>query len=306
MKSLTESMLAERSMYGSPDYAFQQGALQLDRPLLRYARLLWADVRRAHGLAPIGSTPLLTKGKGNHKLGLATKFTVGLTLQHYVQKLTTGLTINACPNAGDCTKVCVLDQGRHAQDPRVKKARRAKTEFFARYPVMACFILGWELANVVDRHGRVLFRPNVNSDVEWEKILPSLTSGRVFGDAVMSYGYTKLTEVLVTDGWLDAAYRVAYSWNERTPDVKDVMRFLEAGGSVAVVSARRKGEPVPDSHRFADTRGGYCVLHDRGVDADLTDEWIFEQGVIGDLSAKGTARSLIGKSGFIIGERTAA
>jgi hypothetical protein len=35
------------------------------------------------------------------------------------------------------------------------------------------------------------------------------------------------------------------------------------------------------------------------VDADLSDEWLFKPGVIGDLSAKGKASTLIGKSAFV-------
>jgi hypothetical protein len=285
MKTLTEMMINT----GANDW-FAEGAQRTDRGRRRLCRLIWSDIREAHGLAPGKAPPLLTLGKANHKLNLATQYTIGLTLQHHVQKLSNGLNVNACPNAGHCTKVCVLDQGRYAQEARVKKARRARTEFFARFPAEAAFLLGWEIAEQVERHGPLLFRPNVNSDVEWEKVLPSLTSGAVFGDGVMSYGYTKLTYVLDTDGWLDTHYRVAYSWNERSV-LDDVTVFLDRGGSVAVVTSRRKGAPTIT--RFF----GYGVT---AIDADLTDEWIFKPGVIGDLSAKGTARSLIGKSDFIV------
>jgi hypothetical protein len=117
-----------------------------------------------------------------------------------------------------------------------------------------------------------------------------LTGGAVFGDAVLSYGYSKLTDVLHTDGWLDKHYRVAYSWSERSGNY-DVRHFLERGGSVAMVTARRKGEkPAP----CWIGRMPFSV-----VDADLTDEWMFQRGVIGDLSAKGKARRLIGVSAFI-------
>jgi hypothetical protein len=289
MRSLTELMLWEQPYEFTPDEMLQLGAQREDRELRRKAQATWEYTRSKYGLK--GHPRLLTLGDENLKLGKSATFTAGLTLQHYVQKLTTGLTLNACPNAGHCTKVCVLDNGNGGFE-HVQLVRRARTEFFALHPLQACFLLGWELDEQVEKHGSILFRPNVNSDVEWEKVLPSLTSGAIWRDAVWSYGYTKLPGVLVTDGYLDAAYRVAYSWNENS-DIDDTIWFLDAGGSVAVVTSRRKGAPVlPYLFNSSDQ---YPVL-----DADLTDEWIFEPGAIGDLSAKGKARKLIGKSNFVV------
>ena len=62
---------------------------------------------------------------------------------------------------------------------------------------------------------------------------------------------------------------------------------LDRGGSVAVVTDRKPTAPI--------TQWSTVPV----VDADLTDEWIFRSGVIGDLSAKGKARKLIGRSGFV-------
>jgi hypothetical protein len=292
MKTLTEMMLNT----GADDF-FVWGARRFDRAERRRCRHLWTHCREQHGLAPGKAPPILTRGKANHKLGLASQYTVGLTLESYVQKMSTGLVINACPNAGHCVKVCIIKQGRHAQEKRVQQARKARGEFFALWPAEACFLLGWELADEVERHGALLFRPNVNSDVEWEKILPSLTSGAVFGDAAMSYGYTKLTYVLDTNGWLDSHYRVAYSWNETSaPLVDKVHQFILDGGSVAMVTSRKKGEDTISLQAIQQLGLDAFDV----VDADLTDEWIFQSGVIGDLSAKGKARSLIGKSDFIV------
>jgi hypothetical protein len=297
MKTLTELMLSAPQPFGcSPDDMLHFGAQRDQHDLRRLCRQRWESVRATYGLAP--KAPMLTRGDHNVKLNKAAKWTVGLTLQHYVQKLSTGLTLNACPNAGHCTKVCVLDNG-NGMFPKVQVARRAKTEFFALHPLQACFLLGWELADEVERHGSILFRPNVNSDVEWEKVLPSLTSGAVFGEALWSYGYTKLPGVLVTDGYLDAAYRVAYSWNE-TSDPVAVGLFLNAGGSVAVVTDRKKGEFEHRPFHLPGHPYNYFVNWYRHVDADLTDEWIFKEGAVGNLSAKGKARSLIGKSNFIV------
>jgi hypothetical protein len=264
---------------------------------LHDARHAWAAMREAHGFGPSSRAPLLTPPGHNTKLKKGETPAYGLTLQHYVQRITKRLVVNACPNAGDCTKVCVLDNGNGMFDA-VQQARRLKTSFLAQHPAQFSYLLGWELAKAVHRHGEIFFRPNVNSDVAWERLLPSLTSGAVFAGAVTSYGYTKRPEVLDTDGWVGPAYRVAYSWNE-TSDVHEVARFRRNGGSVAIVTSRQRGAAVPAEIEL----NGLALYHSPGfpiVDADLTDEWVFGECTIGDLSAKGKARRLIGKSGFVV------
>jgi len=299
MKELTDHL--ERHA-AKMDAAFRQGALDATPGAFRphfppereQALWLWAQVREEWGLAP--RAPLLTPPDANAKLAKGVVPSYGLTLQHHVQRINPKLVINACPNAGDCTKVCVLDNG-NGGFQKVQLARRAKTAFLAEQPTAFSYLLGWELRRASEEQS-ILFRPNVNSDVAWERLLPSLTNGDVFLGAVTSYGYSKRPEVLDTDGWLGSHYRVAYSWSEKS-DPQAVWEFLERGGSVAMVTSRRKGDftqrqvhmPGAD-HLF--------INHYRHVDADLTDEWIFKEGVVGDLSAKGRARRLIGSSGFVV------
>jgi hypothetical protein len=278
MKTLTE-MINEVDFDGG----LVDGASR-HKPLTN-AKKRWAEVRAHYGLQ--GAPMILTEPRGNNKLSKAATPSYGLTLQHYVQKFKgLKITVNACPNAGDCTKVCVLDNG-YGMMPGIQEARRARTEFLVMYPYEAGVLIGREIQRAVEMHGRILFRPNVNSDVEWERVAPSLTSGAIWSHDVESYGYTKLPHVLDTDGWLDDFYRVAYSWNEHS-DYEAVSAFLDNGGSVAVVTERRKGEPCTTTDRWWPV-----------IDADLTDEWIFENAV-GDLSAKGRARKLIGNSGFVV------
>jgi hypothetical protein len=252
-----------------------------------WVKLLWNDLRKEWGLVRCNS-PLLTPPSANMKLNKATTPSYGLTLQHHVQRINPKLVINACPNAGDCTKVCVLDNGNGAFH-KVQIARRAKTAFLVEQPLAFAYMLGWELAKAQMRDGPILFRPNVNSDVAWEQLLPSMTEGHYLHHTVL-YGYTKRPEVLDTNGWLGKAYRVAYSWNENSENAP-VIHFLNRGGSVAMVTSRKKGAPV-SPHLFNDA---FTIL-----DADVSDEWLFTEGAIGDLSAKGRARRLIGKSGFVV------
>jgi hypothetical protein len=281
------------------DDSFYVGAQQENnvRGYLDEARQAWATIRARHGFVE-RHADLLTEPSANLKLDKGEMPAYGLTLQHYVTSFarTSGknLVVNACPNAGDCTKVCVLDNGNGRYD-RVQRARKAKTEFLATQPHLFVFLLGYELARAVRKHGKILLRPNVNSDVQWERVLPSLTEGKVFGSLVQSYGYTKLESVLDTDGWLGQEYRVAFSASEKLGlENQRLWAFLKRGGSVAVVTDRK---PKSDVHQWLNIP----TIFARIVDADVSDEWVFQSGVIGDLSAKGSARRLIGKSGFVLG-----
>lgn len=288
METLTAQILS--NLTESFDVSLAAGVAHAARPnheRMTEARKVYGSVRGLYGFstsaAAVAGASLLTAPARNMKLDKSVIPAYGLTLQHYVQKLTTGLTVNACPWAGDCVKMCVLDNGNGAY-PEVQRARRAKTEFLALFPNHFAFILGFELARAVRMDGEILFRPNVNSDVEWQRIAPALCNGEIVD--VKMYGYSKDPSVMNSDGWLGKNYRVAFSANEdMRADSAMVTEFIARGGSVAVVTVRKpKAAYVP----------GPGV-----IDADLTDEWIFQPGVIGDLSAKGKARKWVGRTDFI-------
>lgn len=292
MKTITEILLP---LAHKMDTALVEGARDWEAGgssrNLRTARMLYVDHRSTnYGFEPIFQ-PLLTAPAHNAKLAKGSVPSYGLTLQHYVQRITKRLIVNACPHAGDCTKVCVLDNG-HGSFETVQRGRRSKTAFLVQQPWAFAYLLGRELARAQAARP-ILFRPNVNSDVRWDLILPSLFSGTF--ENMTSYGYTKDPFVLDTNGWVTPSYRLAYSWNENSRWTA-VETFIYRGGSVAMVTARKKGAPV----------GSYITPLTRVVDADLTDEWMFQAGVIGDLSAKGRARRLIGKSGFVVTTGAAA
>lgn len=285
MKSLTTLVLA--NLTESFDASLAAGVAG-DKARLAEARKFYGIIRGRYGFsmdrsAVIGAS-LLTKPSANMKLDKSVVPAYGLTLQHYVQKLTTGITINACPWAGDCVKMCVLDNGNGAY-PEVQRARRAKTEFLALYPNHFAFILGHELARAIRKNGEILFRPNVNSDVEWQNIAPALCDGEIVD--VKMYGYSKDPTVLDGNGWVGKNYRVAFSANEnaRVTSVT-VQSFRSRGGSVAVVTDRKPKTEITEW-----TEGV--------MNADLTDEWIFVDGATGDLSGKGKARKWIGTTNFI-------
>lgn len=244
---------------------------------------VWAEIRERYGFK--GFAWLITMPTDNMKLDKTQSF--GLTIQSHSSQLSDGLRVNACPQAGDCVKVCVLNNGNGAY-PTVQLARTAKTEFFATKPTFFLHQLGFELGKQVRKHGHILFRPDVNSDLDWDRILDNQL-GLMGG--ITSYGYTKRTEVFFSDPYRRRYVR-AYSLNENS-DMSLVREWLARGGNVAAVTDRKKGQSVT---QWAASLGLDATV----VDADETDAWMLEDnGVIGDLSAKGSARKLIGNSDFV-------
>lgn len=232
---------------------------------------------------------LLTPPSANHKLDGASVPTYGLTLAH--EKLHSRL--NLCPWAGDCTRVCVLNTGHGAYDS-VRRAWLWRTDFFWLYPKQAVWQMGWELGRAVRKHGQILFRPDVNSDLSWHRFLPELGSL----EGVSVYGYTKSPALFTGHRLLKfIGFDYAYSHNERSHREKETA-LLREGGKIAVVTSRNKGEPV----NVQALRYFFCVDSEVDVvDADVSDEWMLsDRPVIGDLSAKGQARKLIGKSKFVV------
>ena len=128
----------------------------------------------------------------------------------------------------------------------------------------------------------ILFRPNVNSDIEWEMLCPDLFDGSIFDDLVTFYGYTKVPFKKL-DGWLTPAYRVAFSANENHPIDGELCRsILDAGGNIAVVTDRAYGANPNSRAPIRQWHADHPV-----VDGDTSDEWILDHdGVIGDLAFK--------------------
>lgn len=238
--------------------------------------------------AAVGFRPrvadLLTPPDSNLKLDKGAIPTYGLTLAHANMS-----GYRACPWLGHCEHVCVLNNG-NGRYASVQMAWLWRTNMFANHPLAAIYRMGWELGRALAKFDAILFRPNVNSDLLWHRIVPSLGET----DRMTTYGYTKNPALLSAgNGWV-GGIRYAYSWNE-SANLERVRGFLAAGGAVAIVTNRRPKTAVdPDAVRAA--VGSSVAV----VDADATDEWMIADGVIGDLSAKGKARELIGRSGFVL------
>lgn len=261
----------------------RQSALMLgwnhDPAAVYSAKQAIATMRHRYGFKRC-AVPLLTAPDANMKLAKGKRPAYGLTLQSHITRMSDGVRVNACPSAGQCIRVCVLNNGsgRYAS---VQRARDYRTELFATDPISALVLIGHELRRAVDKHHTrrgpnrgITFRPNVNSDLDWSAIVGTLLTQL---PSVATYGYSK-RPASIGSGALTAE---SYSANERTT-AEILARCDERAIPIAVVTNRAPHSAITQWHP---TR--------RVVDADLSDEWIFDGAVIGDLSAKGIARQLI-------------
>ena len=268
--------------------AFREGFGRFN--VLAEAKKIRKEVQLAHGITKGGD--LLSHPEWQHKLGMGLIPSYGLTLHHHrMRSALTPITIDACPSAGDCIRVCVLNNN-FGRFEKVQAAWRWRTDLAAHHPEQFFRLLGAEIRSALGDRPHILFRPNINSDVLWEDVCPALVDGSVMGDRVTLYGYTKHAFHLASEGWITPYYHVAYSWNE-TSSSRPVQAFLERGGNVAVVTDRLAGggtskRPV---RQWAD---GTCIgLEAPVVDADTGDEWMLNNyGSIGDLGFKPRTQAL--------------
>lgn len=257
----------------------ESNVLSLD---LAEAKAAWRDFRAANGLK--GAPKLLTYPENQHKLGLSSHYTVGLTLQS-----ADGAGVETCPWRGQCAEVCVLKNG-NGRFNHVQHARNIKTQFLAEYPVSFMRLLADEMDRLVEKIDTpqpvIRCRMNVNSDLRWYRIAPWFFAR--YKGRILFYDYTKNPAILSKDdgGLVLSNYLLVYSLNEDS-NIERVRTFVALGGKVAAVTNRKRHAPVRQWAMDGD--GGHLLV----VDGDKTDDlWSHPEGSIIDLTAKGSARKL--------------
>jgi hypothetical protein len=221
--------------------------------------------------------PLLTPPEAQLKLGKSARPAYGLSLSP-----ASASGVNVCTwSTPNCRAVCVLTTAGNARYDSVREARNVKTLFLAAQPQAFVTIMAAELRRAVAKRGGIDFRPNVASDLRWERIAPALFAI----DGVRVYDYTKAPAQHREPG---ENYRLVFSVSERDASEREALEYLESGHNAAVVFATLRGHELPA------TWNGFDV-----IDADTSDSRIDDpDGVVVGLRAKGAA---IGKSagGFV-------
>jgi hypothetical protein len=173
-----------------------------------------------------------------------------------------------------CTAVCVLEESFRGRDAGNRHARDLRTYFLAEDPQAFVTVVYWELVDLRDKYGRVLFRPNVASDLRWERIAPALF--RI--PRVNAYDYTKADPMRHRDRIRN--YRLVYSVSELPRSEEVALEYMRAGGTAAVVLDARR-------HALPRTWRGMRV-----VDGDLGDDRTRDpRGVVVGLAVKANGRT---------------
>lgn len=266
---------------------------------LAEARAAWVDFRKAFGFG--GDADLLTPPDANRKMAKSDTPTYGLTLAAASESMhaadvfgpdaatkirAAGITIdgvNVCTwSTPDCRMACVLVTAGNAYRPNVIRSRIVKTLFLANRPDAFLTILRSELQRAAARHGSIVARLNVASDIRWERIAPDLFAI----DGIRYYDYTKapVAQRTPTDN-----YRLTYSVSERAASTTNALAALQALANAAVVFERTP-EGLPE------TWHGFPV-----IDGDASDDRTQDPaGSVVGLLAKGSARHATGtEEGFI-------
>jgi hypothetical protein len=229
-----------------------------------------------HGYASV--PPLLSPPASNVKMAKSATPTYGLSLA----PADMSGDWNTCTwSTPLCRNACVLVTAGKGTLPSVRAARVLKTRFLGEHPQAFVTILHDELRRAVLKHGAIVARLNVASDLRWERIAPSLLATPGVG----FYDYTK-APVGQRDG-IDG-YRLTYSVSERPASTTNALDALTNLANAAVVFDRANDLPA--------TWHGFPV-----VDGDLTDDRTQDpRGSVVGLRAKGSARGTVGTlDGFV-------
>lgn len=244
---------------------------------VKAARALWRAFRASEGFS--SAADILTPPDGNKKLAKSKKATFGLTIAP-----ANASGDNVCAfSTPSCRAACVLVTAGNARYPAVMRARIVRTKFLQAHPNAAITLISSEIRAAVAKHGEIVVRLNVASDLRWEFIAPKLfeINGASF------YDYTKYPANLRAPG---ANYRLTYSVSERKGSNDEATLALSFGNGAAVVFDTPRGAPLPLVYLGAPV-----------IDGDASDDRTIDpRGVIVGLRAKGAARGKVGTdTGFI-------
>jgi hypothetical protein len=212
---------------------------------VRVGKSIWASWRLSRGAWAGQYVPLLTYPNNNAKITKNKILTYSLAL---APSNLSGW--NTCPwSTPLCRKGCLNTAGRGLY-PKVQRGRILKTQFLAEHPDVFIALLEYEIRLAVKRHGRILVRLNVLSDLEWELIAPQLFDI----EGVEYYDYTKSKRRAIRaafDSSFPSNYRLTYSLSERDND-DDILFMHSLGVKMAMVF----DGPVPSHYLGIPVRNG--------------------------------------------------
>jgi len=190
---------------------------------------------------------------------------------------------NMCANATvGCKSLCLGKYAGRMHMPNAMRARLNRTFLYLRERDRFYAQLGKEIDAHVRRCRRKgmrpAIRPNGAQDLRGLGAWVARYCAKKYGNEVAVYDYTKIAPSQI-DG-----YHLTYSHSERPESLRVSLDWLARGGSVAVVFAVRKGQPLPESWH------GYPVIDGDKSDARFMDA----PGSVVGLRINGSFKKAIG------------
>lgn len=260
---------------GAVDY-LRAGARER-RTMVADARRVQREYRRSVGYT--NSAALLTSPDRQAKLAKNETPTYGFMLPPAdainASGLWHGRPLNLCPWASDgCRSACLGEHSGKGRLASVQRARAARAVFMLLHPREAGVIWAAETVALIAVHGAILQRPNITSDIRWERVVPRAMALMV-SLGVTFYDYSKAPE--------RSGYDITRSATETMSD-RVIVKMARAGHRVAVVFAGTKDD-VRRAIAHGATFHGVPVVN--GIDTD--DRTKDARGVIVALAGLGTA-----------------
>lgn len=203
---------------------------------------------------------------------------------------------NVCPYAGACVDACVIGHSGRTVMSSAKRAAVNRTLLYFQRRELFRELLSDSLKRLVREHGELGFRPNVGSDLPWERLEPWM-----FSDfpSVHYYDYTKWP--IGKRRELPTNYQLSYSVSEKTPPGL-IGETLAQGRNVVIgfhvpyyPQLKRYGE-LPELIRLGETGSYYRVID--GDKHDLRLSQVDGSSVVIGLRAKGNAVTQGAQAGF--------
>jgi hypothetical protein len=256
----------------------RMGPIDPDAMEYRAARAAWKAYRIAEGYT--GDAAILSPPDSNAKMRKGSTPIYGLSLA----PADMSGDWDACQwRTPGCTAVCVLATAGKGPLASTRRSRTVRTRFAGDNPQAFVTLVVGELRAAVAKLGAIGWRPNVASDLRWERFAPAALSV----PGVTVYDYTKAP--LRHRTGLPEGYRLTFSVSEREQSVAEALEYLRSDGNAAVVFDTVKGHALPE------TWHGFPVL-----DGDLTDYRLADPtGAVVGLRAKGSARNGGDSTGFV-------